>query len=223
MKRQVMMLVALVMVLPMATVMAFHPTTTSCSTCHIVHNSQSGGDVPLWSGQTIDPETTFIMYSSDTLDATKNGNPAGSTLLCLSCHDNSTSSRHAMNTADGDMSRTHPIEITYDAALLDEDDELRDPSEATVIRSDGEGGTIAEELLGGGDTVNCMSCHDVHVQGLHEDTNTDLPADPLGEGDYDMPHLQDIEGVEFAARGSDPEFSDFSLKYGALCVTCHIK
>ena len=127
-----------------------------------------------------------------------------------------------MNTAAGDMSRTHPIEFVYNTALLADDDELRDPSSATVTRSDGVGGTIADELLTPEGKVNCLSCHDVHVQGLHDDENSDLPTPPE-EGDYEIPHLQDIDGIEFTARGSDPEYEDYSLKYSALCVTCHIK
>ena len=211
-----------VLVIMSVPALAFHPTNSSCDRCHIAHNSQSSSDVPLWSGATIDPTTVFVKYSSFTLDAVP-GDPAGSTLLCLSCHDNSTSDRHAMNTADGDLSKTHPIEIVYDLALLDKDDELRDPTDRIVIRSDGAGGTISEELLGGGDTVKCISCHDVHVQGLHEDANPGLPDPPTEDDDYGIPHLQDIDGIEYTARGTDPEFSDYSLKYGALCVTCHIK
>ena len=213
---------AVVLVIMSVPVLAFHPTNTSCNRCHIVHNSQAGSDVPLWSGMQT-PTTVFVMYESDTLDADEPGEPAGSTLLCLACHDYTTDNSHAMNTATGDLLATHPIEITYDAALVGKDDELKDPTSATVTRSDGIGGTIAEELLGGGDTVKCISCHDVHVQGLHGDANPDLPALPTTDDDYDIPHLQDIDGIEYTARGSDPTFESYSLKYGALCVTCHIK
>lgn len=226
MKRQVMMLVALVMILPIATVMAFHPTTTSCNTCHVTHNSQ-GGDIPLWSGKSI-VGATFLTYESDTFDGEDTiGDPTGSTLLCLACHDQSGGHYPSINAVSGDLRFSHPVDFVYDDNLVGDDDELRLPSTDTVIRSDGEGGTIAEELLGD-DKVKCISCHDVHVQGLHGDTNEDLPDIPLGDddkpiGNYDIPHLQDIDGIEYTARGSSPAFSAFSLKYGALCITCHIK
>lgn len=202
--------------------LAFHPTTTSCNRCHIVHYAQTVDSVPLWSGLTIDTSSvTFVDYSSGTLNAAP-GEPEGSTLLCLACHDASTSSKHAMNTAAGDLSRTHPIEFLYNTALATDDGELRDPASATVTRTGDIGGTIADELLSPEGKLNCVSCHDIHVQGIHDDANPDLPAPPEGN-DYDIPHLQDIDGIEFTARGADPAYGDFSLKYGALCVTCHIK
>jgi len=211
-----------VLVIMSVPALAYHPTKTNCSDCHLVHNSQTGSDVPLWSGKTIDPAPDFVKYFSDTLDAVP-GEPVGSTLLCLACHDQSGGHYPSMNAVTGDLSKTHPIEIIYNSTLVvNYDDELKDPSVATVERSDGIGGTIAEELLGGGDTIKCISCHDVHIQGLHGDANPDLPSPPV-DNDYDIPHLQDIDGIEYTARGDDPAFEDFSLKYGALCVTCHIK
>ncbi len=214
---------AVVLVIMSVPVLAFHPTNSSCNRCHIVHNSQTGSDVPLWSGMQT-ATTVFVKYASNTLNAVP-GEPAGSTLLCLACHDYTAGNSHAMNTAAGNLLATHPIEIVYDTALLDYDDELKDPSTATVTFGDAVvGGTIAEELLSGGKTIKCISCHDIHVQGLHGDRNAEtLPPDPSGVGGYGIPHLQDIDGIKYTARGSSPEFSDYSLKYGALCVTCHIK
>ncbi len=218
---------AAVLVIMSVPALAFHPTTTSCNRCHIVHNSQTGSDVPLWSGMQT-ATTTFVKYTSDTLDTTP-GEPAGSTLLCLACHDYTTTNTHAMNTSAGNLLGTHPIEIVYNTALVGQgvgqDDELKDPSVATVTFGDAVvGGTIADELLSGGDTVKCISCHDVHVQGLHEDRDADtLPPDPLDIGDYGIPHLQDIDGIRYTARGQNPTFASYSLKYGALCITCHIK
>jgi len=216
--RSFIVLVVAVLVLSVPA-LAFHPTTTSCNRCHIVHNAQGADNMPLWSGATI--ATSFVLYGSDTLDA-EPGEPEGATLLCLSCHDTSRTTSHAMNTAEGDLSRTHPIEFVYDNNL---DDELKDPASATVTRTAGGGGTILEELLTADGTMNCSSCHDVHVQGLHGTQLSGLPAPPTDDDDYDIPHLQDIDGVEYKlGRNADPNlFNSYSLSYGKLCVTCHIK
>lgn len=106
------------------------------------------------------------------------------------------------------------------------DDELKDPTQWNVVRSDGAGDTIANELLRGElkDTIKCVTCHDVHKQGLHVAANkSELPTGSR----YTMPHLQDIDGIEFQLayhpETEPPTFVDWSLKYGALCITCHIK
>jgi hypothetical protein len=216
-------------------VLAFHPTT-SCDRCHLVHNAAELDGMPLWSGLGIAADTAFILYESDSLDAIP-GNPQGSTLLCLGCHDNSTSNGHypEINPSGdpcepgiaGDLSGTHPIEFVFNSGLATDDGELHDPlvSDSHVI---GGKGTITEDLLAAvTERVNCISCHEIHANGLHG--LTDAEAGDLGlpyNGDgWDMPHLANVPGIEFkvgyGADATDPDM--YSLRYGALCMVCHIK
>jgi hypothetical protein len=41
--------------------------------------------VPLWNG--LETKTTFTMYSSATFQGTIDGQPSGTSKLCLGCHD----------------------------------------------------------------------------------------------------------------------------------------
>ncbi len=53
-----------------------------CIFCHTPHNSSPRK--PLWNRN--DPGATYILYNSSTLNANP-GQPDGSSILCLSCHD----------------------------------------------------------------------------------------------------------------------------------------
>ncbi|MHC4475460.1 MAG: cytochrome c3 family protein [Planctomycetota bacterium] len=137
-------------------------TDQGCSGCHDVHNAADSTyiSMPLWSG--IETQTSFTLYTSPegTLDANDLGQPDGSSKMCLSCHDGSPSwsfSDPNHNFGD-DLSDDHPISFTYDTALYNADNSLRDPN----VALSGLGGTIAEDLLES-DKVQCVSCHDVHA------------------------------------------------------------
>jgi hypothetical protein len=56
--------------------------TEVCIFCHTPHNSKPAG--PLWNRE--DPGATYVLYNSSTLQAVP-GQPDGSSILCLSCHD----------------------------------------------------------------------------------------------------------------------------------------
>lgn len=217
MLKKAMILVAVGMLLPAATAMAFHPNE-DCDRCHIPHESGDSNVVPLWSG-TATATVVFTEYSSPTMDAAP-GDPEGSTLLCLACHDGASSHSIVPDAAeDGDLSGTHPMHFVYNTALANADGELVDPAEAGSSTVVGGKGTISEDLLVAG-VMNCVSCHEIHVNGLHEGT-----GGVSGEFDYDIPHLVNIPGIEFelghGGVPGDPE--DWELSYGALCTTCHVK
>lgn len=138
-----------------------------CIVCHTPHNAITSPDAPLWNHELT--ATTFTLYTSPTLDAADLGQPAGASLLCLSCHDGTIALENFGGTTGGthfisgdaligtDLSNDHPISFTYDAALATADGGLFDP--ATV--NSGLGGTIAEDMLFAGQ-MQCASCHDVH-------------------------------------------------------------
>jgi len=223
-------LIVLSMIAMMATsVMAFHGANSRCSACHIPHMATDNSGVPLWNGeQTITYDQFTAYYEGFKLEAEVGTGPEGSTLLCLSCHDGG--ERHAMAPAQGDMSGTHPIEFVYDAALAIADGELMNP-EVVASGVVGSSKTIHDDLLTPDGVVNCVSCHDIHAQGLHGQTTT-VVVDPVtGETktmQFSIPHLVNIPGIEWkysSHQGSgDPTNEDsYRLEYQALCTTCHVK
>lgn len=214
MVRKVVFLAAVAMLLPTATVMAFHQD--QCDPCHIPHMAGDSSVVPLWSG-TATATAEFINYDSDTMDADTN-DPANSTLLCLACHDGA--SRHSIiaeGDADGDLSGTHPLEMAYTTALATTDGELVDPNLAGSSPTN-PAHTIADDMLEAvSGKVKCFSCHDIHASGLGSIT--------VGTFTWDVPYLVDVPGIQYAIGwGGDPLVQDdYDFEYAALCTTCHEK
>jgi len=137
-----------------------------CNVCHTPHNAQVLPDAPLWNHA--NTTTVFTLYTSSTLDSVP-AQPAGSSMMCLSCHDG-TVNVNAYGSAPGtltigavngnlgtDLGTSHPISIDYTTLLSTTDGELFDP--ATALS--GLGGTIAADMLFT-DALQCASCHDVH-------------------------------------------------------------
>ncbi len=220
--RKVVVLAAVAMLLP-TVAMAYHPSS-SCDSCHLVHEAEDGDGMPLWSGKSPDVVPNYINYpSGGTMDASP-GDPTGSTLLCLSCHDGAaTDENHGIvqpGGDDGDLTRSHPIEFVYDGALADADQELVDPDTQGSSTLVGGKGTITEDLLFGG-KMKCTSCHEIHVNGLHEQVfGEDTPDDETDDEVMNMPHLQPIDGISWTYSSYS---QSYRLRYGALCTTCHIK
>jgi predicted CXXCH cytochrome family protein len=163
--------------------------TQVCMFCHTPHASSPRG--PLWNRQ--DPGTTYTPYSSSTALGLP-GQPTGSSLLCLSCHDGTIAlgevlSRPSPITLSGgvttipsgpgrlgtDLSDDHPVSFAYTPSLAAARGELADP--ATLS------GPIKLDASG---QLQCTACHDPH-----EDT--------LGS------------------------FLRATTSASALCTTCHLK
>lgn len=228
MKKVIVMLAVLAIAAP---VMAFHPTE-SCDRCHVPHFAEKLDGMPLWAG-TDNPfdASTFIAYNTDGASAKLNSTPddgtdlSGSTMVCLSCHDGGGS--HEITETGGDLSETHPIEMVYDFALSQLDGELYNPltnGGGTVV---GGKGTIQQDMLDG-DRVTCISCHEIHANGLHEGMTeatedagsfdrvvTNDNGTPLDDSDdfdetittdvpagttyeMDYPHLVNVEGIRWS-------------------------
>jgi len=137
-----------------------------CIVCHAPHGGTALSDAPLWNHSLT--TQSFTLYSSGTLDAADMGQPAGTTRLCLSCHDGTialdsyggTTGTNFVGSpiaSGGDLNSEHPISFTYSDALATTDGGLNPPS----TTPSGLGGTIADDMLFN-DKVECASCHDVH-------------------------------------------------------------
>ena len=139
-----------------------------CIFCHTSHTASPVA--PLWNRS--NPGSVYTTYSSTTAAAVP-GQPNGSSLVCLSCHDGTIALGDVLNggpitMANGvtvmpagrsllgtDLSNDHPISFQYTSALAAADGELADPATLTgVVKLDNTG------------QLQCATCHNVH-----DDTN----------------------------------------------------
>lgn len=142
-----------------------------CIFCHVPHSSSPR--TPLWNKP--DPGFSYTEYSSSTTQATI-GQPTGSSILCLSCHDGtialgeviSRPSQILMNSGvttmplassanlSQDLSNDHPVSFIYNSTLSSNDGELVDPALLS--------GPVQLESS----RLECVSCHDAH-SNIHGD------------------------------------------------------
>jgi predicted CXXCH cytochrome family protein len=135
-----------------------------CIFCHTPHNSLPAS--PLWNKD--DPGYTYTLYHSSTVQAVP-GQPDGSSILCLSCHDGTTALGNVLsrmsdieftggitNLPPGssnmstDLADDHPISFDYTTGLAAGDGQLKDPT-----------GIVPPVSLENG-RMQCISCHDPH-------------------------------------------------------------
>ncbi|UCF21714.1 MAG: cytochrome c3 family protein [Gemmatimonadota bacterium] len=138
-----------------------------CVVCHTPHNGNTSVlNAPLWNHAV--SSGPWDPYVGTDLQATV-GDPDGSSVLCLSCHDGSvaldsyggqTGSTTMTGAAfvDTDLTNDHPVSFVFNAALAVSDGTLWDPE----VTNSGLGGTIQDDMLDSADKVQCASCHTVH-------------------------------------------------------------
>lgn len=139
-----------------------------CIYCHTPHNGDVTGDAPLWNRAIT--STTFVMYSSPTIDMTIATDPQGISLACLSCHDGVTAYNNVLNDPNGQataigtmagaravgsdgLQNDHPISVTYDNTADTDFNAL-----ATVSTT---GGLVF--YGGSNDQLECATCHNPHL------------------------------------------------------------
>ena len=216
------------------------PNTEVCVFCHTPHGATTFPGAPLWNRSVND---TYTPYTSSSLDAeTIMGgsldSPAGSSKLCLSCHDGtlalgtvnvfagqtnytfpmtSTTMPDGEGSATGftrnlgtDLSNDHPISLTYNSDVATQDGELFTPA------------------VGSG----------VHIDTRSPGNKPLIPLEPTGTAGAGQiqcatchdPHIFDpaaVTSIKFlrlnrfqqgpAAEGSFTEFNDM------VCLGCHDK
>jgi len=129
-----------------------------CIFCHTTHNCVP--NAPMWNRKS--KGTVYTLYNSSTLDAIP-GQPDGSSILCLSCHDGtialgdvanktkpiSMNSPLKKDNLTTDLSNDHPVSFVYNSSLAAIDGQLKTPPLSNVI-------------LDSQSKVQCTSCHDSH-------------------------------------------------------------
>lgn len=179
-----------------------------CAACHTPHKAHSDVSVPLWAttdhtgGDRVPTATTLTdktTYDSPTMDAVEAGmEVTGSSILCLSCHD-STSSYSFGAGGMGALKDSHPIGLDYESAILADQ-----ASHQGVLQFK----TLEEvRAVGGVDTagkVGCASCHDMHATRDTSDPNE--PGNSYLRWAY-----WDVSGKGGARNSKD------------FCRNCHLK
>lgn len=195
-----------------------------CSPCHSAHHTDPAQLIPLWSHAT--STATFTPYTSPTMQATA-GQPTGTSLACLSCHDGTVAINQLASGQQGptleyidpsaqigpNLHTTHPISFTYDAALATSDGALNNPDTYKVgdpVPSAGNTPPVPATWSGTsltGKTLNeallgnnhRMECSSCH--DVHKDIGS-APSSGI---------MIKISGQDTSGRGS------------TICRNCHLK
>jgi len=185
--------------------------TQVCVFCHTPHNANPAPQ--LWNHMTSGAQI-YGTYGSSSFDAgaisgTFNtfagraaGQPTGSTRLCLSCHDGTIALGSTVNngtialggTAGGfvpasvslgsDLSNDHPVSFARNPA----DTETRDPAT---------GDRVATER--GTSFVQCVSCHDAHVENPDQTTRKFLVKSNIRSAICTTCHVKSGSGWAWAS------------------------
>lgn len=150
-----------------------------CVFCHTVHNADPNYGSLL--NHELDPGTSYIMYTSDTMDMTQSPSPHEGSLICLSCHDG-TIAVNSLNNLPGpegaglygspggsgldgsgmissgshafvgtDLRDDHPVGLFYDST-----------KDNNFHPKTGNSQSYPDKLLDDGLYVECTSCHNPH-------------------------------------------------------------
>lgn len=196
----------------------------TCSACHAAHHTDPNQLAPLWVHAT--STATFTPYSSPTMNAAV-GNPSGTSLACLSCHDGTVAINQSISGQIGndleyidssaqigpDLHTTHPVSFTYDSALATADGGLEDPATYKI-----------------GDPKTGLTVQDAPVPPTW--TGTSLTGKTIDEalligGKMECSSCHDVHKQDGSAATSGIMLrisgQDAASRGSLICRTCHIK
>lgn len=199
-----------------------------CLFCHTPHKSSPRK--PLWNRE--DPGQIYDLYNSSTLQANP-GQPDGSSLLCLSCHDgtialgNIISKTNDIDFSGGivnmppgrsdletDLSDDHIVSFLYSSSLASLDGELVDPS------------TLSGNVRLENSKMQCTSCHDPHINRTEKFLIESRESSQLcitchdKDGGLNSSHRNSTNS--WSGSGIDPwPNSSFSTVSKNGCENCH--
>ena len=202
--------------------------TEVCIFCHTPHNSNPKG--PLWNRN--DPGVTYILYNSTTVQAVP-GQPDGSSVLCLSCHDGTIALGNVLNRSSdisfsggvtkmpvgksnltSDLSDDHPISFLYNSALTVADGQLKDPS------------AISYPVTLENGKVQCTSCHDPH-KNVYDDflvatTQFSDLCFKCHDRNYWAPSSHNTSTESWSGTGTNPwQHTSYTTVAENACENCH--
>lgn len=189
-----------------------------CIFCHVGHNGSPAA--PLWNRH--DPGGGYIPYTSSTIAANP-GDPTGTSILCLSCHDGTialgklVSKRTTVNIVGGpnmapgrynltkDLSDDHPISFNYDNSQRIKSSELIPSSSLTgAVRLDDSG------------QLQCTSCHNAHDNQFGKF----LVTEPARGGLCLSCHVKD--GWSISSHANASANWDGKSVADLACQSCHV-
>ncbi len=199
-----------------------------CIFCHTPHNSRPSS--PLWNKD--DPGYTYTLYHSSTVQAVP-GQPDGSSILCLSCHDGTTALGNVLSrmtdiafmggvtvippgytNMSTDLADDHPISFDYTSGLAAADGQLKDPT-----------ALVPPVILENG-RMQCISCHDPHrnltTSFLVITTRSSELCFSCHNRDYWSFSAHSTSTATWNGNGSDPwPRTDYLNVAENACESCH--
>ncbi len=202
--------------------------TEVCIFCHTPHKSSTAG--PLWNKRA--SSASYTLYNSSTLVALP-GQPDGSSVLCLSCHDGTIALGSVLTSSSPisfggvsampagttnlttNLADDHPISFVYNPALAAADGQLKNPTAIT-----------SPVTLDRNGKMQCTSCHDAHDNTYTKFLVTSNQGSALCVSCHNINFWGSSDhansGKTWNGSGTNPWFhSAYSTVADNACENCH--
>ncbi|MCF6282181.1 MAG: cytochrome c3 family protein [Candidatus Polarisedimenticolaceae bacterium] len=222
-------------------------TSEICVFCHTPHGANNQGEMagaPLWNRRITDT-TSYLMYTSPTMDASCLATPSGVSLACLSCHD--AAAGNGVGGGDGAVSAgngsgdqhdlVNPSNSVPDFALSGgaggascnachgESGRLPEDTAGSRLGPSGSWPKLMEEWQIGNDLGNDHPISILYADTLADDRFFNTPPDPV-KGWSDVKLYEGRVECPSCHNPHDPDNRPFlrkTINGSALCLTCHNK